>query len=253
MRDGNLTTQPKAWGKDEVAKLISSMVQMQGSLAETVKQVRESSDPLLTGASEISAGSMDNISHNAHTSADAASHGKGVIQQVITTMSTVKTSSGKIGDIIGVINGIAFQTNILALNAAVEAARAGEQGKGFAVVASEVRALALRSATAAREIKSLITESMDRVDDSTHVIQIAGKTMENLVSNANHIHQLLQDISGSSAEQSTGISEVGVALQTLDQSTQHNAALVEETAATASSMKDLAQQLADRVSMFKVT
>ena len=287
MRDGNLTTQPKAWGGDEVAKLIKSMVQMQGSLAEIVKEVRESSDSLLTGASEISAGSMDlsarteanaasleetaasmdNISHSAHVSADnsrsaatiahnnadAAGLGKGVIQKVIASMSTVKASSGKIGDIIGVIDGIAFQTNILALNAAVEAARAGEQGKGFAVVASEVRALALRSATAAREIKALITESMDRVDDSTNVIQIAGKTMEDLVSNADHIHKLLQEISGSSAEQSTGISEVGIALQTLDQSTQQNAALVEETAAAASSMKDLAQQLADRVSMFKVT
>jgi methyl-accepting chemotaxis protein len=286
MRDGNLTTQPKAWGGDEVAKLIRSLVQMQGSLIEIVKEVRESSDSLLTGASEISSGSMDlsarteanaasleetaasmhNISHSAHVSADnsrsaatiahsnadAANHGKGVIQQVITSMSTVKASSGKIGDIIGVIDGIAFQTNILALNAAVEAARAGEQGKGFAVVASEVRALALRSATAAREIKSLITESMDRVDESTNVIQVAGKTMQDLVSNADHIHKLLQEISGSSAEQSTGISEVGVALQTLDQSTQQNAALVEETAAAASSMKDLAQQLADRVSMFKL-
>jgi len=286
MRDGNLTTQPKAWGGDEVARLISALVQMQGSLAEIVNQVRASSNALLMGASEISSGSMDlsarteanaasleqtsaamgNMAHSvnvsadnsrsaatiAHNNADAASHGKGVIHQVINSMSAVKASSGKIGDIIGVIDGIAFQTNILALNAAVEAARAGEQGKGFAVVASEVRALALRSATAAREIKALITDSMGRVDESTQVIQTAGKTMEDLVANADHIHTLLQEISRTSAEQSTGITEIGVALQTLDQSTQQNAALVEETAAASSSVKDLAQQLSDRVSMFKV-
>jgi len=286
MRDGNLTTQPKAWGGDEVARLISALVQMQGSLAEIVNQVRASSNALLMGASEISSGSMDlsarteanaasleqtsaamgNMAHSvnvsadssrsaatiAHNNADAASHGKGVIQQVINSMSAVKASSGKIGDIIGVIDGIAFQTNILALNAAVEAARAGEQGKGFAVVASEVRALALRSATAAREIKALITDSMGRVDESTQVIQTAGKTMEDLVANADHIHALLQEISRTAAEQSVGITEIGVALQTLDQSTQQNAALVEETAAASSSVKDLAQQLTDRVSMFKV-
>ncbi len=286
MRDGNLTTQPKAWGGDEVAKLIRSLLQMQGSITEIVKQVRESSDSLLTGASEISSGSMDlsartesnaaslqqtsasmdsmaqSVHHSADNSqsaaslandnADVAGHGKGVIQRVIVTMDTVKASSGKIGDIIGVIDGIAFQTNILALNAAVEAARAGEQGKGFAVVASEVRALALRSATAAREIKTLITESMDRVDESTRIIQSAGTTMEQLVTNADRIRSLLQEISGTAAEQSSGISQIGVALQDLDQSTQQNAALVEETAAAASSMKDLAQQLAHQVSMFKV-
>ncbi len=286
MRDGNLTTQPKAWGGDEVAKLIRSLLQMQGSITEIVRQVRESSDSLLTGASEISSGSMDlsartesnaaslqqtsasmdsmaqSVHHSANNSqsaaslannnADVAGHGKGVIQRVIVTMDTVKASSGKIGDIIGVIDGIAFQTNILALNAAVEAARAGEQGKGFAVVASEVRALALRSATAAREIKTLITESMGRVDESTQIIQSAGMTMDELVTNADRIRGLLQEISGTAVEQSSGITQIGVALQELDQSTQQNAALVEETAAAASSMKDLAQQLANRVSMFKV-
>jgi methyl-accepting chemotaxis protein len=286
MRDGDLTTRPKAWGRDEVTQLIRSLREMQGSLSAIVNQVRQSSDSLLTGASEISAGSMDlsarteanaaslqqtaasmaTITHTvhlsadnsraaatiAHDNADSAGLGLGIIQQVITTMEGVKASSGKIGDIIGVIDGIAFQTNILALNAAVEAARAGEQGKGFAVVASEVRALALRSATAAREIKTLITDSMDRVDDSTQVIQTAGKTMDDLVSNADRMRGLLQEISSSAKEQSTGISEIGMAVQDLDRSTQQNAALVEETAAAALSMKELAQQLADRVSTFKV-
>ncbi|RZI86241.1 MAG: hypothetical protein EOP38_02270 [Rubrivivax sp.] len=286
MRDGDLTSRPKAWGHDEVTRLIASLCDMQGSLRLIVSQVRQSSDALLHGAGEISSGSADlsartesnaaslqqtaasmsTMTQTVHSSADnsraaatiahgnaeSASQGLGIIQQAINSMSAVKASSGKIGDIIGVIDGIAFQTNILALNAAVEAARAGEQGKGFAVVASEVRALALRSATAAREIKTLITDSMDKVDDSTVVIQTAGKTMDELVSNADRMRGLLQEISGSAAEQSTGITEIGLAVQALDQSTQQNAALVEETAASALSMKDLAEQLADRVSRFRV-
>ncbi|MDO9002660.1 MAG: methyl-accepting chemotaxis protein [Aquabacterium sp.] len=286
MRQGNLTTQPKAWGRDEIAQLIQCVSDMQDSLGGIVHQVRQSSDSLLSGASEISLGSMElsarteanaasleqtaasmsAMTHTAHASADhsraaselahdnadAASQGLTIIQQVMLSMDAVKDSSRQIGDIIAVIDGIAFQTNILALNAAVEAARAGEQGKGFAVVAGEVRALALRSATAAREIKSLITDSMGRVDASTQVAQSAGKTMGDLVANAQRMKTLLEEISGSARQQNSGITEIGSAVQDLDRSTQQNSALVEETAAAVLSMKKLAQQLAERVSMFKV-
>ncbi|CAH0351777.1 methyl-accepting chemotaxis protein [Aquabacterium sp. CECT 9606] len=286
MREGNLATEPKAWGRDEIAQLIHCVSDMQDSLGGLVQQVRQSSDSLLSGASEISLGSMElsarteansasleqtaasmsAMTQTAHVSADhsraasdlardnanAASQGQAIIQQVMTSMNAVKDSSRQIGDIIAVIDGIAFQTNILALNAAVEAARAGDEGKGFAVVAGEVRALSLRSATAAREIKSLITDSMGRVDDSTQVAQSAGKTMGDLVGNAQRMKTLLEEISASARQQNSGITDIGAAVQDLDRSTQQNSALVEETAAAALSMKKLAQQLAERVSMFKV-
>lgn len=286
MRQGNLTTQPRAWGRDEIAQLMQGVSAMQDSLGGIVLQVRQSSDSLLSGASEISLGStklserteanaasleqtaasmsaMTQTAHAsadhsraaselAHDNADAATQGQAIIQQVMNSMNAVKDSSRQIGDIIAVIDGIAFQTNILALNAAVEAARAGEQGKGFAVVAGEVRALALRSATAAREIKALITDSMGRVDDSTQVAQSAGQTMGDLVANAQRMKTLLEEISGSARLQNSGITDIGSAVQDLDRSTQQNSTLVEETAAAALSMKQLAQQLAERVSMFKV-
>ena len=286
MREGNLTTQPKAWGRDEIAQLIHCLRDMQCSLSGIVQQVRQSSDSLLTGASEISQGStklserteanaasleqtaasMSSVTQTAqasadhsrtaselaHGNADAASQGLAIIQQVMATMNAVKDSSKQIGDIIAVIDGIAFQTNILALNAAVEAARAGEQGKGFAVVAGEVRALSLRSATAAREIKALITDSMGRVDDSTQVARAAGQAMSALASNAQRMKTLLDEMSGAAHRQNSGITDIGSAVRDLDRSTQQNSALVEETAAAARSMKQLAQQLSEHVSMFKV-
>jgi len=286
MRDGDLTTRPNAWGGDEVARLIRSLLDMQQSVSDVVVRVRESSDSLLTGAQEISMGSMDlsartevnaaslqetsasmnhlsdAVKHSAEHSHDAAqiasenaqvaNRGMGVIQEVMATMDSVKTSSGKIGDIIGVIDSIAFQTNILALNAAVEAARAGDQGKGFAVVASEVRALALRSATAAQEIKTLISHSMTQVDQSTQVAQEAGSTMQELQAKADRIRALLQDMAQAAQSQSASIHHIGQAVQTIDSSTQQNAALVEETAAAASSVKDLAHDLAQQVAAFKV-
>ncbi|MGH6648048.1 methyl-accepting chemotaxis protein [Aquabacterium sp.] len=285
MRDGNLTTRPKAWGRDEIAQLIQCLGDMQTSLAGIVHQVRQSSDSLLNGAHEISLGSvelsarteanaasleqtaasMSAITQTAHASADhsraasqlahdnadAASQGLAIIQQVMAGMNTVKDSSRQIGDIVAVIDGIAFQTNILALNAAVEAARAGEQGKGFAVVAGEVRALSLRSATAAREIKALINDSLGRVDDSTQVARSADQAMAQLADNAQRMKTLLAEISASAHRQNSGITGIGSAVQDLDSSTQQNSALVEETAAAALSMKQLAQQLAERVSMFK--
>ena len=287
IRDGDLTTHPKAWGGDEVASLIGALQQMQTSLGDIVKRVRESSDSLLTGASEISAGAMDLSARTeanaaslqqtsasmaamsdtvkqsaasseraagmANENAQVAQRGSTVMKEVIQTMDGVRTSSSKIGDIISVIDGIAFQTNILALNAAVEAARAGEQGKGFAVVANEVRALALRSANAAQEIKQLVTESMERVSASTQVVEAAGTTMDELMSNADHMQKVLMALSGSATSQSAGITQIGSAVQDLDQSTQQNAALVEQTAAAATSVKDLAQQMADQVKMFKLT
>ena len=167
-------------------------------------------------------------------------------------MRDIQTSSAKIGDIIGVIDSIAFQTNILALNAAVEAARAGEEGRGFAVVASEVRSLAKRSADAAKEIKTLITTSVERVDSGTRIVQGAGETMNELQENARRISTLLSEISTASSEQANGVTQVSVAVQDLDQMTQQNAALVEESAAAAESLREQATELAQQVSMFKL-
>lgn len=286
MRDGDLTTRPHAWGGDEVAHLIHSLLSMQCAISDVVQRVRESSNLLLTSAQEIRSGSMDlserteataaslessaatmaSMSRSAHLSADNsqraaqlscqnatdAQQGAAVIQQVIDHMAAVQASSDQINDITGVIDSIAFQTNLLALNAAVEAARAGEQGKGFAVVASEVRALALRSATAAREIKSLISASSAQVEQSTQVVKVAGSAMHELRHNTDHIRQLLVDVSDAAGQQSTNITQVGANLQDLDRSTQQNAALVEQTAAAAASMRDLAEQLSIQVASFKV-
>jgi methyl-accepting chemotaxis protein len=204
----------------------------------------------------------ETVRHTANHSQDAAqlasSHaqvaqkGLGVIDNVMSSMTTVQHSAHQISDITGVIDGIAFQTNILALNAAVEAARAGEQGKGFAVVAAEVRALALRSASAAREIKDLISRSLAQVDHSTQATLAAGQTMQELAGHAARIQALLQDISAAAQGQSNSLHDIGLAVQNLDGATQQNAALVEETAAAASSVRDLACHLADQVASFKV-
>jgi len=175
-----------------------------------------------------------------------------VVAQVVSTMDDIKASSQKIADIIGTIDGIAFQTNILALNAAVEAARAGEQGRGFAVVASEVRSLAQRSATAAREIKALIGGSVDQVEAGTTIVRRAGESMRGILGASQRVDQLLAEVATGAREQSTGIGQLGQAVQELDRMTQQNAALVEQTAAAAASMREQADGLAGEVAHFRL-
>jgi methyl-accepting chemotaxis protein len=181
-----------------------------------------------------------------------ADHGGQVIAQVVTTMQGIQASSKKIGDIVGVIDSIAFQTNILALNAAVEAARAGEQGRGFAVVASEVRALAQRSAAAAKEIKGLIAVGTEQTSQGTRVVQAAGETMQQLVRNAQTMSGLLAEVSTAAAEQTRGVNEVNAAVTQLDHDTQRNAALVEQTSAAAMSMNQLASDLVAAAGKFRL-
>jgi len=286
MTDGDLTTRPSPWGKDEAAALMLSLHDMQTSLREIVLRVRDSSESMVRASAEIadasmdlssrteqtaanleeSASSMEQISSTVKHTADnvreaaglasgnsrSATRGGEVIAGVVQTMQEINHSSKQIGEIIGTIDGIAFQTNILALNAAVEAARAGEQGRGFAVVAGEVRILAQRSAQAAREIKTLITASMENAASGAQVVREAGDTMEELVGNASRMNSLLAEISTAATEQSNGVTQVGVAVQDLDRMTQQNAALVEETAASASSLRDQALGLASEVAKFRL-
>jgi len=193
-------------------------------------------------------GAMDIVRSNAI----AATRGGSVIEQVVQTMQGIQGSSNKIGEIIGVIDSIAFQTNILALNAAVEAARAGEQGRGFAVVATEVRALAGRSSAAAKEIKTLITDSISQVESGGKVVADAGATMRDIVGNADKIAALMNEIATATREQSSGVELVGSAVNDLDQSTQQNAALVEQTAAATTTLTEQAKRLADEVGYFKL-
>jgi len=174
------------------------------------------------------------------------------VRHVVQTMDGIQGSSRKIADIIGVIDGISFQTNILALNAAVEAARAGEQGRGFAVVAAEVRTLAQRSAQAAREIKSLISDSVAKVDSGSQQVSEAGRTMDEIVERVKRVNDLIGEISGSTTEQSSGITQVNQAVAQLDQMTQQNAALVEQSAAAAQSLQDQSQKLAEAVARFRL-
>jgi methyl-accepting chemotaxis protein len=215
---------------------------------------------------EASASAMDQISATVQNTADTsraasdlatanasgAGQGGQTIAQVVETMQGVHDASMKISEIIGVIDGIAFQTNILALNAAIEAARAGEHGKGFAVVAGEVRGLAQRSASAAREIKGLITVSVDRVSGGTRIVGQAGQQIGDLVATADRMKGMMAEVLRAAAEQSAGVHSIGESLQTLDTQTQQNAALVEQTAAAAGSLRDQAVALADRVARFKL-
>jgi len=189
----------------------------------------------------------------AQSASAIAIKGGEVVGQVVQTMKEINESSSRIADIIGVIDGIAFQTNILALNAAVEAARAGEQGRGFAVVASEVRSLAGRSANAAKEIKGLIGASVERVEQGTALVDQAGETMTEVVGSIQRVTDIMGEISAASVEQSAGVGQVGEAVTQMDKATQQNAALVEESAAAAESMKSQAQQLVDAVAVFKLS
>ena len=266
--------------------VLASLGAMQASLYRIVGQVRNSSDSIATGSAQIATGnadlsqrteeqasnlqqtaaSMEQLSGTVKTSAEtagqanqlaasasaAAVKGGEMVGTVVNTMQDIAASSKRIADIIGVIDGIAFQTNILALNAAVEAARAGEQGRGFAVVASEVRNLAGRSAEAAKEIKSLISASVEKVEVGARQVNDAGASMTEIVSQVQRVSQLISEISSASTEQSTGINQVGEAVTQLDQVTQQNAALVEESAAAAESLRHQAATLAEVVSVFKM-
>ena len=284
---GSLDQVIHSQGRDEVAELLRALVAMQTNLAKVVGTVRIGSEGVATASAQIAAGNHDlsartesqasaleqtaasmeqlnaTVRHNADSAAKAnflaqnasstAVQGGEVVAEVVHTMKGINDSSRKISDIISVIEGIAFQTNILALNAAVEAARAGEQGRGFAVVASEVRSLAGRSAEAAKEIKSLIHASVERLEKGTALVDRAGVTMTDVVNGIKHVTDLMGEISAASKEQSQGVAQVGEAITHMDQVTQQNAALVEEMAAAASSLKSQAQHLVGTVAIFKLT
>ncbi len=282
---GNLGVQVQLRPGDQ-RSLLAAMNDMRLRLADIVGQVRLSSDSIATGSSQIASGNADlsqrteeqasnlqqtaasmeqltaTVRQNSDTArqanqlassaSQAATQGGEVVGRVVHTMQDISNSSKKIADIIGVIDGIAFQTNILALNAAVEAARAGEQGRGFAVVASEVRSLAQRSAGAAKEIKTLIGQSVEKVDAGTRLVDDAGKSMTDIVAQVKRVTNLIAEISSASQEQSQGIGQVGDAVAQLDQVTQQNAALVEESAAAAESLKQQAARLAEVVGVFRL-
>ncbi|AVF37417.1 methyl-accepting chemotaxis protein [Rahnella sikkimica] len=273
-------------GKNCIGQLVPYIDKMQGNWAQTVRDIRNSADSIYKGSSEISAGNTDLSSRteeqasaleetaasmeelgstvrqnadNAGQASSLASHatheahtGGDIVSGVITTMTKITGSSHKIVDIIGVINSIAFQTNILALNAAVEAARAGEQGRGFAVVASEVRNLAQRSAQAAKEIGVLINESVENIKSGSEQVTRAGEAMEKIVSSVSHVSEIMSEIAAASTEQSKGISQIGTAVVQMDSVTQQNAALVQESAAAAASLEEQARQLTEIVSTFKI-
>ncbi len=270
----------------DTSSVMAAMADMRDKLAQVVTQVRSSSDNIATGSAQIAVGnadlsqrteeqasnlqqtaaSMEQLTGTVRSNADTASQatrlaadatsaaakGGEMVGHVVATMHEIAASSRKIADIIGVIDGIAFQTNILALNAAVEAARAGEQGRGFAVVASEVRGLAQRSAEAAKEIKSLIGNSVEKVELGAKQVNDAGSSMEDIVAQVKRVNALIGEISSATAEQSSGIGQVGDAVSQLDQVTQQNAALVEESAAAADSLKVQAERLVRAVSIFKL-
>ncbi len=283
---GDLSTEIQVTTTDETGQLLSALQRMQKSLVTTVSMVRQNSESVSTASSEIAQGnndlsarteqqasaleetaaSMEELNSTVRQNADnarqanqlalsastVAIQGGEVVGQVVQTMKGINESSTRIADIISVIDGIAFQTNILALNAAVEAARAGEQGRGFAVVATEVRSLAQRSAEAAKEIKTLIDDSVSRVSQGTVLVDKAGTTMTEVVSSIKRVTDLMGEISAASEEQSQGVAQVGEAVTQMDQVTQQNAALVEEMAAAASSLNNQAAELVSAVAFFKV-
>ena len=280
---GNLSVQLR---NPVAGSLMAGLATMIESLRTTVTQIRRSTDSIATASGEIAIGNNSLASRTEQTAsslqqaaatmeqltqtvrqtsesasaanklasaaAQGATNGGEVVSRVVTTMDEINASSRKITDIIGVIDGIAFQTNILALNAAVEAARAGEQGRGFAVVASEVRSLAQRSANAAREIKALIGASVDRVEVGGQLVTEAGGTMQGIVDGVHRVSEIIQEITRASAEQASGIGQVNTSVSELDQMTQQNAALVEESAAAAESLKEQARQLATIVQVFQL-
>ena len=283
---GDLSAQVRPAGSDETIQMLSAMERMQTSFGGIVRSVKSNAESVATASAEIASGNTDlsnrteqqasalektasamgQLSSTVKQNADSARQanqlamnastvaikGGEVVGQVVETMKGINESSRKISDIISVIDGIAFQTNILALNAAVEAARAGEQGRGFAVVASEVRSLAGRSADAAKEIKSLINASVERVEHGTTLVDQAGVTMTEVVSSIRRVTDIMGEISAASSEQATGVAEIGQAVTQMDQATQQNAALVEEMAAAASSLKSQAQELVQIVAVFKL-
>ncbi|MEA5103307.1 methyl-accepting chemotaxis protein [Pantoea sp. S18] len=283
---GDLTQQIVVEGRNEMSQLAGSLHEMQQSLVSTVGNVRDGSDAIFTGASEIAAGNNDlsarteeqaasleqtaasmeqltaTVKQNAEnarqasqlalSASDTARKGGEVVDGVVRTMQDIAGSSKKIADIISVIDGIAFQTNILALNAAVEAARAGEQGRGFAVVAGEVRNLAQRSAQAAKEIKGLIEDSVNRVNNGSQLVGTAGETMNDIVGAVTRVTDIMGEIASASDEQSRGIDQVGQAVTEMDRVTQQNASLVEESAAAAASLEEQASRLSQSVSVFRI-
>jgi methyl-accepting chemotaxis protein len=272
--------------QDEIGRLLQAIAAMQGRLRGLVGEIRQTADSIQVASAEVATGnadlsqrteqaasnlqqtasSMEQLTGTVRQSADAASQanqlaasaaevaqrGGNVVAQVVKTMDAINASSKKISDIIGVIDGIAFQTNILALNAAVEAARAGEQGRGFAVVAGEVRSLAQRSAEAAREIKSLIGNSVDKVETGSRLVTDAGSTMNEIVASVQRVTDIIGEITAASTEQSQGLGQINGAVTQLDQMTQQNAALVEESAAAAESLREQASRLSGLVGMFRL-
>jgi len=283
---GDLTAHLTVESSDETGDLIGSLKEMNEGLAQIVGEVRNGADSIATATEEIAAGnadlsqrteeqasaleetasSMEELTSTVKQNADNAQQanqlainasgvavkGGEVINRVVLTMESITDSSKKISDIIGVIDGIAFQTNILALNAAVEAARAGEQGRGFAVVAAEVRSLAQRSAAAAKEIKSLIEDSVGKVQDGSRLVEEAGRTTQDIVTSIKRVTDIMAEISAASVEQSSGIEQVNIAITQMDDVTQQNAALVEEAAAAAESLEDQARQMVGVVARFKL-